>query len=63
MLGEVGFWYIVWFLRLSSYFVVDYVDFFLSEGKVMFVLGENCVIFEINIIDDDIFEIEEGFYV
>lgn len=62
-LGIVGFCFIVCFFSLSLYIVVDSVDFFLSEGIVMFVLGEICVILRINIIDDNVFEIEEGFFV
>lgn len=61
--GEVGFRYIARPLRSSSYSAADHADFSPSEGKVMFASGENRVTFEINITDDDIPEIEEGFYV
>ena len=63
LLGEVGFRYIARPLRSSSYSAADHEDFSPSEGKVMFASGEDRVTFKINITDDDIPEIEEGFYV
>ena len=63
LLGEVGFRYIARPLRSSSYSAADHEDFTPSEGKVMFTTGEDRVTFKINITDDDIPEIEEGFYV
>ena len=61
--GEVGFRYIARPLRSSSYSAADQADFSPSEGKVMFASGESSVTFKINITDDDIPEIEEGFFV
>ena len=61
--GVVGFRYIARPLRSSSYSAADDADFSPSEGKVMFASGENRITFEINITNDDIPEIEEGFYV
>ena len=63
LLGEVGFRYIARPLGSSSYSAADHEDFSPSEGKVMFTSGEDRVTFKINITDDDIPEIEEGFYV
>ena len=63
LLGEVGFRYIARPLRSSSDSAEDQEDFSPSEGKVMFTSGEDRVTFKINITDDDIPEIEEGFYV
>lgn len=61
--GEVGFRYIAQPLRSSSFSAADLADFSPSEGKVMLASGESQVSFQINITDDDVPEIEEGFYV
>ena len=61
--GDAGFRYIARPLRSSGYSAADHADFSPSEGKVVFASGESRVSFKINITDDDVPEIEEGFYV
>ncbi len=61
--GAVGFRYIVRPLSSIIYSASDNADFSPSEGTVMFASGETSAIFNINITDDDVPEIEEGFYV
>lgn len=61
--GVVGFRYIARRLRSSSYSAADHADFSPSEGTVMFASGQSRVSFKINITNDDLPEIEEGFYV
>lgn len=61
--GAVGFRYIVRPLSSIIYSAADNADFSPSEGTVMFASGETRAIFNISITDDDVPEIEDGFYV
>lgn len=61
--GDVGFRYIARPLSSSIYAAADNADFSPSEGTVMFASGETRAIFSINITNDDVSEIEEGFFI
>ena len=61
--GTVGFRFIARPLISNIYSSADNSDFSPSEGTVMFAPGISSTVFNITITNDDIPEIEEGFYV
>ena len=61
--GVVGFRFIARPLSSSMYTAADSADFSPSEGTVMFSAGETGAVLGIKVTDDDIPEIEEGFFV
>ena len=61
--GIVGFRFIVRPFSSSLYTAADSADFSPSEGTVMLASGETRAVLRINITDDNVPEIEEGFFV
>ena len=61
--GTVGFRFITGPLISNIYAAADSSDFSPSEGTVMFTPGISNTVFNISISNDNIPEIEEGFYV
>ena len=61
--GIVGFRFIARPFSSSLYTAADSADFSPSEGTVMLASGETRAILRINITDDNVPEIEEGFFV
>lgn len=63
LLGTVGFRFIARPQISSAYSAADNADFSPSGGTVMITPGISTTVFNINITNDDVPEIEEGFYV
>ena len=61
--GTVGFRFIARPLISNIYSAADSSDFSPSGGTVMFAPGISSTVFNISISNDDVPEIEEGFYV
>ena len=61
--GTVGFRFIVRPLISNIYAAANNSDFSPSDGTVMFAPGIPSVIFNVSIVNDNLPEIEEGFYV
>jgi len=61
--GTVGFRFVARPLISNMYSAANSSDFSPSEGTVIFTPGVSSTVFNISITNDDVPEIEEGFYV